>query len=134
MSFQPKPCKWCGLSNHTSFTCRHKQRKGLHATAKINKHGKVAKQWAVTRTTWFRKFPPPPGRQYCCYICGIPVGLTPELDHIASRTRHPELRFDLNNLLPICHLDNQAKGSRDLNHYLANRPALLRMHSPNTVE
>jgi 5-methylcytosine-specific restriction endonuclease McrA len=36
------------------------------------------------------------------------------LDHIKSRSRHPELRLELSNLAPCCWRCNKEKGSKEL--------------------
>lgn len=44
-----------------------------------------------------------------------------ELDHVLSRSRHPELTFDEQNLKPSCHDCNYAKGSLSLEEYLEKK-------------
>lgn len=69
-------------------------------------------KWTKTRQDWFRFNW---ANEYYCYICG--KRMTPEettLDHIKSRSRHPELRYDLTNLAPCCWACNTKKGSKDL--------------------
>jgi 5-methylcytosine-specific restriction endonuclease McrA len=78
----------------------------------LNKKGKHALLWQKTRQESFDLHPQ---SFYICYICKSP--LTKEqttLDHIQSRSRHPELRYVLDNLAPCCWPCNEKKGSRDL--------------------
>lgn len=80
----------------------------------LQKNGKYGKQWLATRKTWFRKNPPNHEGWYECYICGKwikPYETT--LDHVKSRSRHPELRFVQSNLKPCCYDCNREKGSKD---------------------
>jgi 5-methylcytosine-specific restriction endonuclease McrA len=50
-----------------------------------------------------------------CYLCGRPLTIeTLTLDHVKSRSRHPELRYELSNLRPACWACNTAKSSRDI--------------------
>ena len=79
----------------------------------MRKLGKVGKKWLQTRKEWVKLNPPNHAGYYICAIGGeyIPADEM-ELDHIQSRSRHPELRFDLNNLQPTCHNHNSEKGSR----------------------
>jgi 5-methylcytosine-specific restriction endonuclease McrA len=50
---------------------------------------------------------------YICAIGGDWVRAEEmELDHIISRSRRADLRFDMNNLQPTCHDHNKQKGSR----------------------
>jgi 5-methylcytosine-specific restriction endonuclease McrA len=51
---------------------------------------------------------------YNCFYCGKflwPAEVT--LDHYHSRSRHPELRYELSNLRPCCWNCNGEKGSTD---------------------
>lgn len=73
--------------------------------------GKVGKKWLATRRQWFKLNPK---TYYECNYCGR--WLEPNettLDHVKSRSRHPELRFNLDNLVPACYSCNYKKGSRD---------------------
>lgn len=79
---------------------------------KIGKHGKL---WLKTRAKWFKMFP---SEYYNCYLCKrslLKYQVT--LDHIQSRSRHPELRYEMSNLAPCCMKCNKAKGSMDLEEY-----------------
>lgn len=104
-----KPCSHCGGTNHLSIRCFNKKNKA------ITKQGKHAKLWMETRNEWLQKNASPTG--WNCYICNVKLdrySLT--LDHIKSRSRYPELRYDLDNLAPCCWLDNVRKGSRSLDN------------------
>lgn len=74
--------------------------------------GKVGKEWLRTRREWVKLNRPNHQGYYVCCICGkwVPEKAM-QLDHILSRSRHPELRFDLTNLQPSCGPCNQKKGS-----------------------
>lgn len=41
-----------------------------------------------------------------------------ELDHVLSRSRHPELALEEDNVRPSCHDCNTAKGSLDYDEYM----------------
>jgi 5-methylcytosine-specific restriction endonuclease McrA len=81
------------------------------------------------RQEWFRLHPPDHTGYYYCALCGKALTLLPELleagtervqlDHILSRNRNPELRFELTNLQPVCGDCNREKGSEE-------RPAFFR--------
>lgn len=111
-------CKYCGGIGHTQAFCFRKPRKHMIKKIPLRKVGKLGKQWQVTRATWFRKHALRAGEEYHCYICERPIGDHPQLDHIQSRVRHPELRFNLDNLAPICEYDNRMKSSLSLEEYL----------------
>lgn len=112
-----KPCGWCRSEEHTSFYCRLKKRKPIAVKTGIKGAGKITKQWLKTRDTWFNRNP---SEFYDCYLRISPDcwgSMKKEhttLDHIKSRTRHPELRFTMSNLAPACYPCNKLKGSRDL--------------------
>lgn len=126
MPFKPKPCRICGMPGHTAMTCFARKRNPNLSRRRMKTLGKVGKKWIRTRAEWFKQNP---AEYYICYICGD--RLTPRettLDHIKSRSRHPELRFELSNLAPCCYRCNQEKGSRELEEVVGNdRADLLEM-------
>lgn len=77
--------------------------------------GPKTKKWLSTRRAWLKNNPPNHEGYYECYICDrwIPKTLI-QLDHVKSRSRHPELIFEQTNLRPICGKCNALKGSKDL--------------------
>jgi len=78
----------------------------------MKKTGKVGKQWMQTRREWIRQNK---DTEYKCYLCGRRLDETTlTLDHVKSRSRHPELRYELSNLRPCCAQCNENKGSRDI--------------------
>jgi 5-methylcytosine-specific restriction endonuclease McrA len=117
-----KPCKHCGSRQHTSFRCFKKPRKPIKVSSlrplkrtPLKKIGRITKKWFEVRKDWFAINEGP----YFCFIGGEPLALREvQLDHVKSRSRHPELRFDLDNLRPICADHNRAKGSLSLDEYL----------------
>lgn len=108
---QSKPCKYCGSIEHLSWQCFNNPKRQEEMKSKL-KNGKVARAWIATRDKWFRKNR---ADYYICYLCGkrMPKNET-TLDHIKSRSRHPELRNELSNLAPCCVTCNYSKGSRSL--------------------
>jgi len=107
---KPKGCKACGSTAHTAFTCPWKRRKPL------SKRGKVTKKWLATRDLWLEHNKAP---YYFCHYCDKMMTRTQlTLDHYESRSRHPELRFALNNLVPCCAVCNEDKGSRSGDEYM----------------
>src|SRR6266481_5770791 len=92
-------CKFCNYTNHESWQCSmNPKRKSLH------RQGKYYKQWIITRHEWIKKHPPTYNGLWECYLRISPYCphyLTLDmltLDHVKSRTRHPELRFELDDL------------------------------------
>lgn len=130
---QPKkPCKLCGMEGHFPYQCRLNVKKVLKRTAlkpstkplkrsRLNKQGKHAKQWMITRATWIRNNPPPlEGKYWRCYLhihefcLGVVDIDTITLDHVVSRSRDPSLRYLASNLKPACMRCNELKGSKSL--------------------
>lgn len=97
--------------------CFSKPRKPLKSKrSAINRIGPVAAKWMETKNEWFQKNP---AAVYICNYCG--KEMTKEettLDHKLSRSRRPDLRFDLDNLVPCCWNDNYKKGSLSSEEYL----------------
>jgi 5-methylcytosine-specific restriction endonuclease McrA len=79
----------------------------------LNRVGRKTKRWIRVRREWVKLNPPDHQGGYLCALCGTWVSKEyMELDHILSRTRAPELEFELSNLQPTCSPCNEAKGSR----------------------
>ncbi len=82
----------------------------------LKRVGKITKKWIETKAKWFEINK---AAYYFCYICGKSMTRSQlTLDHIQSRSRHPELRFVLSNLAPCCWDCNTAKGSLSLEQYM----------------
>lgn len=85
----------------------------------MNQIGKYGRMWAATRRQWFKENAPNFQAYYFCYICGTPMTKRETtLDHKLTRGKHPELRFNLDNLFPCCEPCNLDKGSRDYDEYM----------------
>ena len=109
---KPKNCTYCGKETHTSLSCFDKPRKPLR------KIGPVTRKWLDTRKEWVKNNPPINGYWYCTY-CGKPLKYEElTLDHAKSRSRHPELRYDIDNLVPADYLCNSKKGSLDIDEFV----------------
>jgi 5-methylcytosine-specific restriction endonuclease McrA len=125
-SYPKKPCKYCGSRGHWPYQCfkNPKDRKYLR------KQGKYAKEWEITKRTWYDRNPPNPDPypHYVCYLPGHgewlrppgklagfdnPLTIPTTLDHVLSKGRHPELRAAQWDLRPCCPDGNQEKGSKD---------------------
>lgn len=63
-----------------------------------------------------------PQESYNCHYCGrFLLRNEVELDHFESRSRRPDLRYELTNLVPSCHRCNAEKGSLSGEQYLEKR-------------
>lgn len=106
-------CSYCKGMGHTAFRCPNRPRRPLKGKRRIRSIGKVGRRWIATRHEWIQKNLPDSG-VWNCHYCGVELHLNElTLDHVKSRSRHPELRFDLSNLVPACISCNVTKGSGD---------------------
>lgn len=104
-----KHCKFCDSTDHTLFYCPTKPKSTLVS------NGKFYQKFYAVKRKWYKDNPPDHSGYYYCYLCGKALTKKEtELDHILSRSRHPELRYELNNLKPSCHECNFKKGSREV--------------------
>jgi 5-methylcytosine-specific restriction endonuclease McrA len=117
MTKNKKHCTYCDSTEHTIFYCPKKPKTVLKP------YGKYAKRMKQVRDEWFELNPPDHSGYYYCVYCGKGITREPKLlamgvpfvtlDHKLSRGRHPDLRFDLKNLVPCCEDCNLEKGSKD---------------------
>lgn len=124
----PRPCKYCGVAGtHFEFACfkrpKKTERRVSYKAGKIietrrkpiNQKGKHFKLWMAAREKWFEQNK---AEYYWCHYCSKQMTRSQlTLDHMQSRSRHPELRYVLSNLVPCCAADNYAKGSRSHDEY-----------------
>lgn len=124
---QPGNCKHCGSDSHTSLMCFQKAR------APIKKVSNKTKQKdAQMRREWFKRPENAPNvnMQWTCYLkispeCDIFVTKeTLNLEHVRSKVRSPELKFDPDNIKPSCRFCNQKKQSRDIEDLVEEYPHL----------
>lgn len=113
-----KTCSHCGGYNHTSVMCFSKPKSPPRAKRRIRKIGKVGRQWYAVRREWIKKNLPDDGYWRCTYCGNLLYLNTLTLDHKQSRSRRPDLRYELDNLVPSCWEDNSAKGSMSYEEYL----------------
>lgn len=125
-----KACKWCGGTDHTQFYCRQKARTPIKRNTAlvvrsnvslvrqnkpIRRLGKQHQLWMATRKLWFELYY---ASRYYCHYCGIGM-LKSEttLDHLIPRSRRPDLRYVLWNLVSACGPCNTKKGSKPHDKY-----------------
>src|SRR5215469_17939277 len=113
-----KVCKYCGLTGHSSMGCFKRPNKPLKGKKRIKRIGKVGRQWWQTRQDWIKKNLPDSGTWKCTYCGGELTMNILTLDHKLSRSRRPDLRYDLDNLVPACWECNTAKGSLSFEEYI----------------
>lgn len=119
-------CTTCGKKSTSAYCFSHKPRKAiatnkplvsrsrlvtttpLKATKPMKKHGKVHETWMRTRGDWLTANPAP----WHCHYCDKALDITTiTLDHKIPRSRRPDLRYALDNLVPCCFVCNVLKGS-----------------------
>ena len=106
-----KKCKYCKLDGHSATFCYARPKNRVLAKKQVKQIGKHGAKWLRTRAQWFTENK---AESYTCFYCG--ERLTPKettLDHYMSRSRRPELRYDMSNLVPCCYRCNKKKGSRN---------------------
>lgn len=109
-------CKFCGKTDHTSLMCLKKPRRPIKKES-----AKTLSKRTATRREWFKLNPPDDKGVWVCYLQispECPIKLTRStitLEHVRSKVRAPELKYDINNLRPACGYCNKLKGSLDLN-------------------
>lgn len=110
-----KECKYCGKDNHTSLMCFQKPRRRIKPIS-----SKTASKEQQTKREWFELNPPNEKGLWFCYLGISPMcpgwltRSTITLEHVKSKARHPELKFEVTNLKPACSFCNEIKGSRDV--------------------
>lgn len=111
-------CKLCGSQWHTAWLCKLKSKKPMRQEAVKTK----AKRTEV-RVLWFDLNPPDEYGRWQCYLriapnCyGYLTRETVDLEHVDSKARRPDLKFDVQNLKPACPPCNQLKGSRSAEEF-----------------
>lgn len=112
---KPKACKYCEGTDHTSLMCFNKPRRPIKP-----KSDKTARLEQETRQLWFALNPPNERGLWYCYLRIAPdcwnklTRTTIQLEHVQSKARYPERKYDVTNLMPACGPCNKMKGSRDL--------------------
>lgn len=112
-----KPCPNCGSMWHSKMF--HKPRKPIRSEAAKTK----AKRLELSRQ-WHDENPPDKYGNWYCYISKHPLcpkiltEATLVLEHNLSKTRRPDLIFEVTNIFPACEYDNKAKGSLSAQEYM----------------
>ena len=108
-------CKYCGGTSHSTLMCQNKPRRPIkqESDKARSKRTKVSREW-------FKLNPPDEKGVWICYLQispNCPVKLTRStitLEHVKSKVRYPELKYEVSNLKPACGECNKLKGSLDL--------------------
>lgn len=106
-----KYCENCGIT-HTAIMCFNKPRRPIKKESE-----KYHSRRTATTRKWFDENPPDAKGVWICYLqisplCPIKLTRsTIRLEHVNSKARHPDQRFDVDNLKPACDYCNKLKGS-----------------------
>lgn len=109
-----KYCDGCGVT-HSTIMCFNKPRRAIKKEADKTRD----KRTEVSRL-WFELNPPDSRGVWYCYLrispqCHIKLTRsTIRLEHVKSKVRYPELKYEVTNLKEACDPCNKMKGSRDL--------------------
>lgn len=131
MSPRPKrgyACKWCGSNDHYSYTCFQRPRKPLPVESKESQGKRMR-----TRRAWFRLNKPDATGHWDCYLQIAPDCLrrvttaTIDLEHVRSKTRHPKLKFRVENIKPSCQPCNKLKRSWSVQDLAETYPQIARL-------
>lgn len=121
----PKPCSYCGKSNHYSINCFDKPRKPIRReSAKAYAHRQE------TNSAWLLANPPDKNGQWQCYLQISKLCLkfvdkkTLVHEHVRSKRRHPELKHVITNIKASCTACNKAKASQELEDLAKTYPHL----------
>lgn len=91
----------------------------------MKKLGPESAKWLKFRRRYLDNHPPNHEGYYTCYLCKKwvkPDEVT--LDHVKSRSRHPELVYDEANIRFACYGCNNEKGSLEAEEFLEKRNQL----------
>lgn len=108
-------CSVCQSKLHTSIMCPNKPRRPIK-----HESDKALKRRTQTRREWFELNPPNSKGLWYCYLRIAPecpyylTRSTLTLEHVKSKARHPELRYEVSNIKPACSFCNEKKRSLDL--------------------
>lgn len=134
-----KPCKICGGLSHTAAFCYQKANKPIKIKSYLPRSRKLIpaeskkaySRRVQTYHKWMKANPPNSDGHWLCYLqiselC--PKRLVREtltLEHVITRSKAPELKYDITNIRPACGWCNKMKGSRTLEQLAKNFPHLL---------
>ncbi len=86
----------------------------------------------ATYHRWIKKNPPNEKGEWECYLqisIMCPKKLTKHtmtLEHVKSKKSRPDLKYDLDNILPACSWCNYMKGSKSLDQLARIWPKLIK--------
>lgn len=137
-----KKCKNCGKEfpqfNTTQNLCndcfykKHSARRRMPQKRIRKESQKSYISRKETEAAWLLANPPDINGEWICYLNispRCPMRLTAETlvhEHVKSKIRHPELKYDITNIMAACEFCNAIKGSLDLEDLVGEYPHLKR--------
>lgn len=113
---KPPHCKLCERPGHYQYQCYLKPRSLPQPVLGkvIETRGKQFRNWQACRKEWYKLNPPDFDGYYYCHYCNVAMQKNDStLDHKLIRSRYPQFRYDLDNLLICCWTCNTKRGSQD---------------------
>jgi 5-methylcytosine-specific restriction endonuclease McrA len=128
---KPKECSYCGGEGHTAFLCYQRRKTDHLKRSKLRPESKASNtKRAILRNTFFANNPPDDKGGYTCYLQispACPKWLAKEdvtLEHMRTRARHPELKYEVSNIAVSCQPCNKLKGHLDIDQLVEMYPRL----------
>lgn len=119
-------CKYCQeRTTHSSFTCFNRPRPMMKQESDKSRQKRLE-----TSDKWFELNPPDEYGYWHCYLEISPncphrlTKATLELEHVKPKSKHAELKYDVNNLRPACGPCNYMKLSTSLEKLAETYPHL----------
>lgn len=117
--FKRKPCAECQSLYHSKGY--HKPRTALRTARKPMKResDKTKSKRQATALQWDKLNPPDENGEWTCYLQispDCPIKLTKQTlvrEHYYSKTRRPDLKYEVSNIRPACDPCNSVKLSRN---------------------
>lgn len=122
-----KTCKKCNKRAYSDYCFEHKQKPKIRRISK-----KTYEKNRILRYRWYKKNKPDENGNWICYLqisSYCPIKLTQgtlTLEHVESKVRSPEKKFDVGNIRPSCSYCNKLKGSKSLEELSKLYPQLKR--------
>lgn len=112
---KPPYCAYCSRIGHYEYQCYAKPKPSIMpVNAEPFKPGKQFRNWNRTRAEWYKANPPDFDGYYYCHYCGVAMTKSEStLDHKLMRSRYPQFRYVLSNLLICCWACNNKRGSME---------------------
>lgn len=121
-------CRWCGSNDHYSMACFSRPKKVIPAESGLYKAKRIR-----TAKRWYEHNRPNAAGYWECYLqiaenCPVMVDRqTISLEHVRSKVRFPELRFQTFNIKASCAPCNKLKQSWSLEELAETYPRIFAM-------